>query len=78
MKRSSRFPLLLLTAALLLSLTAGGSWGEEDGVLGAWVLASDADGTEYYLKIRDAVEVETAAGGWLDGAAALSGLASYG
>ena len=69
----------ILEAGTALSLWgAGGSWGEEDGVLGAWVLASDADGTEYYLKIRDAVEVETAAGGWLDGAAALSGLASYG
>ena len=32
MKHSSRFPLLSLTAALLLALTAGGSWGEEDGV----------------------------------------------
>lgn len=69
----------ILEADTALSLWgAGGSWGEEDGVLGAWVLASDADGTEYYLKIRDAVEVETAAGGWLDGTAALSGLASYG
>lgn len=69
----------ILEAGTALSLWgAGGSWGEEDGVLGAWVLASDADGTEYYLKVRDAVEVETAAGGWLDGTEAISGLASYG
>ena len=50
MKHSSRFPLLSLTAALLLALTAGGSWGEEDGVLGAWVLAEDADGTDTISK----------------------------
>ena len=50
MKHSSRFPLLLLTSALLLALTAGGSWGEKDGVLGAWVLAEDADGTDTISK----------------------------
>ena len=50
MKHSSRFPLLSLTAALLLALTAGGSWGEEDSVLGAWVLAEDVDGTDTISK----------------------------
>ena len=56
----------------------GGSWGAGEGAHGAWALAEDTSGAQYYLKVRELSEIEDATGAWVEATDAISGLSLHG
>lgn len=69
----------VIKAGTALSLYGeGGSWDADEGEHGAWALAEDASGAQYYLKVRELSEIEDAAGAWVEATDAISGLSLHG
>ena len=69
----------VIKAGTVLSLYGeGGSWDADEGEHGAWALAEDASGAQYYLKVRELSEIEDAAGAWVEATDAISGLSLHG
>ena len=69
----------VIEAGTALSLYGeGGSWDAGEGAHGAWALAEDASGAQYYLKVRELSEIEDAAGAWVEATDAISGLSLHG
>ena len=56
----------------------GGSWDAGEGAHGAWALAEDTSGAQYYLKVRELSEIEDATGAWVEASDAISGLSLHG
>ena len=69
----------VIEAGTALSLYGeGGSWDAGEGSHGAWALAEDASGAQYYLKVRELSEIEDATGTWVEASDAISGLSLHG
>ena len=56
----------------------GGSWDAGEGAHGAWALAEDTSGAQYYLKVRELSWIEDASGAWVEASDAISGLSLHG
>lgn len=69
----------VIKAGTALSLYGeGGSWDAGEGAHGAWALAEDTSGAQYYLKVRELSWIEDATGAWVEASDAISGLSLHG